>query len=572
MAEGYIKGRPDLTWWMDQIRAGELYRQKEAFQTDWERWRRYYKGQFRKGVLPVNIFYSMVRTLVPRVYFRNPAVSVRPSMPGYINMAFALVLNRIDNKLIDGMDLKGAAKDMVQDSFFMGTGIGKLGYGGEFTSSPGFMGPVSAPVGKGGEFLEYSSNVYADMPWFMRISARNFVVPDRCRRISEARWVAHKIRRPTDDVKSDKRLRNTESLVGYVDDTSYAGSSIMRRLDEIDLYEVRDRKYQRVFVFSPNAGGGRLLLDPEQDKLQERRHPFFPLVLNPDSDCFWGLPDAKILEPHQLELNEINTQIMKHRRLSLIKFLFEQGNITEDELAKMVSEDVGAAISVNDISKIIHWQVANIPQDLIQAKQLVIQDVRDAIGFSRNQMGEYQSRRGDTSATEASIVQQGSEIRVDERRDAMADLIRDMIVEMNEIIFDKWDEQMIVDVVGPGGVPIWVSIQPSMLKAGRYNVKVDPDSVATRSRESREAKAAALYTLLKTNPLIDPVKLTQYLLTEIDGVELDDLMRILPPPEAGGPTGVLNPAQFAGVVQQSMGNMQGKGQQASIPSESGGEQ
>ena len=70
-------------------------------------------------------------SIVPRIYFRNPSISLVASKPGLENMLFAQVLERIDNKLIKRMKIKNQIKLMVQDAFMFGTCVGKLGYRSE---------------------------------------------------------------------------------------------------------------------------------------------------------------------------------------------------------------------------------------------------------------------------------------------------------------------------------------------------------------------------------------------------------------------------------------------------------
>jgi hypothetical protein len=554
VAEGYTYGKPNTSWWLEQINAGIEYRKKYAHEGSWGRWRQYYRGQWKTGVLPVNVFFSMLRQVVPRVYFRNPAVSVTPAMPGFLNMAFARLLHRIDNKMIDQMGIKHEIKDMIPDAFLKGTGIGKLGFGAEFSPTP--TGDSSAPEGSKGERYEYNSRVMDGMPWFARCCPGTIIVPDGVRRLHEARWIGHWIKRPKSDVESDPRLRGARDLPA----TSKAAGpesnySVRKLVDMVDLVEIRDRKYSRVFVMAPYGHEGTVLYSGP-DKLQDRRLPFFAITFNPDDEVFWGVPDAQILEPAQLERNEIRTQAMKHRRVALVKILYEKGVLSPEQAAQMVSEDVGAAIEIDgDLARIEKMQISNIPQDLVIHEGQVEHDSREVMGFGRNQMGEYQTRRGDTSATEAAAVEAGSDIRVDERRDVVADMLVEVIQEMNEVLFDEWSVEQVVDVVGPGGVPIWVRVDPALLRAGRYVVKVDPDSATQRTRQQREAKSVGIYNLLKTNPFIDPMKLTHYILHEMEGVELDDLLRAMPPVENGAQQGVLNPGQFADMLQQGMGEL-----------------
>ncbi len=196
---------------------------------------------------------------------------------------------------------------------------------------------------------------------------------------------------------------------------------------------------------------------------------------------------------------------------------------------------------------------STIPKDLFVAAQAIVQDVRETVGFSRNQFGEFNSQSGDTTATEANIVRQASEIRVDERRDMVADMLVEVMETVHQIIFKFWTEETVVDVVGPGGAPIWVRLAPSLLKEGRYNIKVDPDSSVPETRALREAKAVQLYQLLRTNPLIDPVQLTQYLLHELHGVQFDDMMRVLPAVQGGQQE--VGMEGLAGLIGQSVNQL-----------------
>lgn len=545
MPDGYVRTQPDETWWIDQVNAGLEYRKKWAYEGSWERWRQYYRGEWKSGILPVNIFFSMLRSTVPRVYFRNPKVSIVPTIPGFLNMAFAQLVNRLDNKVLNMMGLKAEVKDMIQNAFLFGTGGGKLGYGGEFSVAP--SPDEEAPVSRSGERFEYHQNIMGGLPWFISLHPREIVYPAGCRRPRGARWWAHVVKRPLDDAKRDPRLkvpRDTQS--DCVEPHARDGAKLVPL---VTMYEIHDRKFQKVFVIIPTAPSGNRVAVFEDDILSTRRHNLFDLIFNADTECCWGIPDSQILEPQQLEMNETRTQMMKHRRIAVAKILAKRGTISEQEMAKLVSEDVGAVVNKDTDDPVDIIQAAHIPPELISWVGIIQQDVRDTVGFSRNQLGDFQSRRGDTSATEAAEVAEASDIRVDERRDAVADMLTELVTEMHSVMFNFWDSEQIVELVGPGGGPIWVRVDPKMLKHGRYTVRINPESGAHRTREIREARALNVYKILKDNPFADPIKLTKFLLTELEGVEMDDLMRALPPPQGGGEGGPVSPFQLANIIQ-----------------------
>ena len=561
MAEGYIeKGtRPNVSWWLDQVKAGEAFRKKYALEEKWSTWRDYARGQWRKGIMPVNIYFMMMRTLIPRIYFRNPSVSVIPAMPGFENIAFAKTLQRVDNKMIDQMKLKREMKRCIRDAIMFGTGVPKIGFGAQFTPTPNF-GATEEPIAKQGTRFEYRDNVFKDMPWVARVHPKDFIVPSGLEVFEDARWVGHRVRRAVDDVRNDPRLENRSEI------RSSKVSDIIRPpiegfarqpVEMVDLYEIRDKKRAKVMVINPYARDkARLMYFGDDEFLINGAFPLFPIQFNDDDEVFWATPDSQIIEPQQLEINEIRTQSMKHRRLTLMKLLYKKGSISEEELEKMLSEDVMAAVAIDgELSDVKSSEAATIPQELLLEEEKIMSDVRELLGLGRNQFAEYgKSRTGKgnpPTAFEASVVKMASELRVDEKRDILADTLVAIVEAIHVIIFNHWSTEQVVDVVGPGGVPIWVKYTGDMLKGGQYNVKVDPDSSLPETKEIRMEKAVQTYSLLKSNPLIDPMRLTQYLLSELHGVQFDDMIRMLPPPSQG-PNGPVAPQQYGNLIQQQL--------------------
>lgn len=522
--------KPDGTWWLTQIRKGIEYRKKAAFQGEWDTWRRYYRGEYLDGnVLPVNIFFKMIRTIVPRVFFRNPSISISSTKPGDDHYMLAQILERIDNKLIRQMKVKQSIKTMTQHALMYGTGIGKIGYGAQFTPTFDYT-DSGAPDGKRKKHrfkVEYNDLVVPDMPWFMPVHPGSFIVPSGCVNHHDARWVAHWMRRHIDDVKDDPRLRHTSDINVNRAHASELMKGGERAQNEglVDLVEIRDKKSGMVFVIAPYHNAKILYAD--HDEMMDGGHfPFLPLIFNEDDQYFWGVPDSKILEPQQRELNEVRTIMMKHRRASLIKLLVESGAMTPDEAEKLSNESVAPVVMVNEggLTRIKTMEAANIPQGLLTMDALVQKDVQEILGLGSNQFGEYAPGSADRSATEANIVNQATQIRMDERRDSVADLLVDMFDQVNPILFELWKEEQVIDLVGPGGVQIWVQFRPEELMHGGYNVLIDPDSTLPETKQIKEQKAVQVYQLLSQNPLIEPHRLTGYLLRAFHGAEFDDML------------------------------------------------
>lgn len=527
---GYVNGKPDIGYWLGEVRRGIAYRKKYAKQSEWDRWRRYYRGEWPLNTLSVNIYFRMLRTVVPRVYFRNPSISITNTRPGAEFEALSTIIERIDNKLIRTMKVKQSVKSVVQHAWMFGTGAALTGYGGVNQYIPGDFS-TSLPM-HGKERVEYSETVRDDMPWLLPMHPGSFIVPAGLDNFANARWFAQWIKRPLYDVMTDPRLKNTKNLKPSSSHDSFklpSGVDAMVNSDMIDLVVIRDKKFRKVFVIAPYATDKELLF--ADDDLQiNGRMGCYPLIFNEDDEVFWGVPDSIIIDPQQREINEIRTLQMRHRRLSIVKAFVKTGTMSPSEIEKMTDEEVLSVIQVDgEMSDFKFADVAQEPAGLRMAGMEVMNDVRENLGFSRNQSGNFDSGMGGGSsratATEASIVQAASEIRIDERRDMTADLIADAFTDINTVIFDEWKDEQVVGLLGPNGLPIWVAVKPEALKGVEYIMNIDPDSALPETKATRSQKAVQVYTMLKANPLIDPEKITKYILRELHGVEFDELMR-----------------------------------------------
>ena len=533
---GYIHGTPDKEYWLGEIRRGIQFRRTYAHEHRWNTWRNYYRGNWPRGVLPLNLFFRMLRTVVPRIYFRNPSISVQATKPGPDQAAFAQLIERIDNKLMRTMRMKDQIKKITHQAWMFGTGIGKRGFAQEFHPSPDIMGDESAPGARmrGAPIsrVEYHSNVQDNMPWFLKTPTGDFIVPTDTCEFEEARWYANWIRRPQFEVQNDPRLKGVRDIQpsspGQSLLSGQPASTSRKRTDTVDLIEVHDTMTQKVFVIAPYHGDKISFFD--DDRLQiNNRVPFYKVIFNDDDEVFWGVPDSVILEPQQLEINEIRTLQMKHRRLTLLKLMYKKDSIEITQLEKLLNGEVMAAVEVKgELSDIDTFQVADMPAALQTAALEVMGDVREGMGFSRNQAGEYsEGKSKNPTATEASIVQAASEIRIDERRDMLADMIVDVFEDIHTDIFDRWNDEQVVQIMGPDNVPLWVAFKPEMLKAARYEFQIDPDTAVPETKNLRMQKAIQTYTILKENPLIDPELLSKYLLREMHGVQYDNMLRTM---------------------------------------------
>jgi hypothetical protein len=545
-----VTAKDKLDDWDKAIDLGIEYRKKYGYSDSWQTYKNYYRGEFPTAtgtkLLPYNITYSMARTLIPNLYFRNPYVTLSPrfKMGTQLRMdVHAKIVEAVDNWLLQEMSVKREMKTGALDSFFCNRAIWKIGYDSQFGFVPsktegklGMSDTTFTSFDKKGNLNEYNINVKPGMPWVLRINPEDFIVPFGVRTLDESPWAAHRVIRPLEDVKGDSKYKNTKELTGthlekIYKDTKRADfyKQMEKICDWVEIWEVRDRKKKEIFAFVP--GYPEYLREPEEDLLQIEGLPFVDLCLNEDTDYYWGSSDCKIFEPQQLECNEARTQAMLHRRIALVKFLVDKNVMSQDEIDKMLSENVGPAVRVNGPpATAVTMITPHIPPDLVQWVDKIRDDVRELVGFSRQDSGELPSGR--RTKYEVGVAQMGKEIRIDERRDMMAESLTDIIRKVNQVIFDRWDSQHVIQVVGYDGARYWVQYTKDAI-VGEYNIKVDVESMTPMTKSMKRQELVQLIGSLAKYPRANLDYLMKMLVREFDYL---DALQVLPeaPEMAGG--------------------------------------
>ena len=113
---------------------------------------------------------------------------------------------------------------------------------------------------------------------------------------------------------------------------------------------------------------------------------------------------------------------------------------------------------------------------------------------------------------------------MDERRDIVADALVKMMRKVNQTIFERWDMEKVVQVVGFDGAKYWVSYKGKENRA-EYNLRVDVESMTPRTKQMKKREIVELIQALSKNPRANIDYLMKMLLREYEWV---DAMKVLP--------------------------------------------
>jgi len=451
--------------WLTEIENGLLYRREYGKEEAWAKNEKNYLNDLDSDtIVGSNLVFAMGDTLASSLNVPDPEFVVTAETQEAV--ATQPIVESIDNWLVGKMKLKRAADVAVINGYLFGNLILKIGFDSEFGYSPYYdIGPGNNPYGmtftqfdRKGNRIEYR-DIEPGMPWVTACSPHDIVVPWGTQFIDSAPWVAHRIIRPTADIKADPKYVNTSRLEPRmsVEDymQSYGALIQSRMLDRYNtqttyenrtqlthtiLWEIHDRQTGRIIVVSPDYDK---FLRRDIDAIQRAcGHPFVSHSFVTHPRAFWSTPLAYYLGQIQNEQFDIAMQAVKQRRIACLKFLARDKGMSEAERNKLLSGDVGAVGLVKG-----SWPLGDIFKEVPQGTNKLLEldmqsksnraDARETIGFSRNDLGEeLQSTR--RTGIEARFINRGSQRRVSRRAGAVIGLYVDTIMKVNQLLFSFW--------------------------------------------------------------------------------------------------------------------------------------
>jgi len=534
-----------VTIWKERIKLGIKWRERTSGKNDsqWTRFKQFFRGdwwgdayktadiQFSpqtqlEEYVPTNRMFAYVRALLPNIYFRNPGIyvakgMVAPGPDGQLVDDRQIVQDAADY-LKRELQLKRVIKKTVLTTLLTGTGFVQIGFGSQFIAD-------SSDEVLTGNRLGYASNIKPGLPWIKNINPSDVVVPWGCKDFQDTPWCAVRAWRRIEDVRVDPLYRHRDKFTATAKpDTSgdKTRGETGKPSNWVELWEIRDLQTGQLLILSD--GSDRYHYQDE-DVLQIEHFPLHMLGFNEDPDTCWNISDLKIMEPQQLELNDVRTHEAAYRRRLLSEILADPSAIVDEKTLNRLGDAANAAkvVMVNKPRENIMQLTTSIPPDIAAAGERIDSDIRFEVGFSRNQAGELATGR--RTAKEVSVADRSSQLRNDERRDITADFVG---VVMNSVLQSSFKLMRETVVKRITGGRMWHVRDPAMLP---YDLGLEINAEETRQldRAGVADGLLALHERLRVDPIINPVALTEMVLHGLKNIGLPITPAQLINPEVG---------------------------------------
>ena len=409
--------------------------------------------------------------------------------------------------------------------------------------------------------------------------------------------------RPLSEVQDDprfprsrrKRLKATETRNGIVShrkgaqSSSAAPTSSERAVEEdeamirgYDIYDFQNNEYLVLPECGLEGQNEEFLLDGEMPPGMEHG-PFRFLKFTEDIGTEWyPVPDATDMAIVNQEYNLTRSQMFIHRDHTKSRYQVKEGTFSgegvdaEEEMAKLAHGPDGTFVRVTDLNGIQPIQKASLDNSFMMAVPNIAQDFNEVGGMP----GESRGVADADTATQASILATGAELRNNDRRDNQ---VQTWLTEIGRVLLmsgqanAELDTLVIEKVVEATGVAPFKARRLTRDELiGEFEVAVEVGSQRAKNDPRVLQQIATFMGNMGQSPLLGLMKgLNRRIL---DGMGLDPVLadeiyeasqaflQSQQKPEQGSPESPAGPQGQA--LQQMLGQMGG---QPGVGSAAGGD-
>lgn len=563
------------------------WREDEGYDALWERLIDLYAGKhFPQGLsnedrIAVNLAFATVNVIGPSVAVNHPKITVQARQPEDEDRA--VILETAINYWWRHFKFQPEIRLAVKDYLVIGHGWLKCGYRfveeevdrPEEEVQADFVRQREEADGYAAEHPEFAAEmptdddimasveytttrVAEDRPFAERVAPRDIFVDPEATHPNNMKWIAQRVVRTLDEVRSDKRykanVRNKvesdtevpERWLGRTPKRKY-GDDIKR----VTVWEMYDVQAGTMCVFTD---GGEDFLVPPRPQPYTFGHPFRMLRNYDVTDRFYPIGDLEALEPLQQELDKTRSQMMNARKRYVPKYLYRKDAFdkrAEGDLASDVPNTMVPVIGNLPLTDVVQpLEISLVPPDFYNQSDIITNDINAVSGvneYSRGQLPEI--RR---TATEASIIQDASNARAADKLSQIEGLIGEIAANLVALAQQYLTGEQVVRIMGANGAPIWVPFSRDDI-VGEYDFEVEGGSTQPQNETFRRQTTMQMLNTL--SPFMGP---------EGSGAPLDARAVLAHALRYG--FGVKNPEQFMSQVEPLLVDAtQEGGEQAGLP-------
>lgn len=530
--------------------------------SQWRQTLENYRGLYFTGArpndvsLPVNVVQSLAGVLVPSVYFRDPAIRLRATIPNtdlLVSFHEAWL-----NYSIRRTRLKRQMWRSILDAYLFGVAHLKIGWetvvekAYDPATDPETGEPLKDTAGNplllddaGNVFVEETSGrvrmlieqdghgappgrdypmlneyVEREKPYAIRWSPWDFLKDPSSLMLdnSDAEWICYRSSVPVEEVRENPYYENNKE-VEPTHEPSYIRSLRNRERfregirDNVTLYELYCKKYDRStnsyrMYMKVFAEGHDEFLFNDVSPLATRGFPgvSWGFLLNPESGD--PLSPVEILRPQIDAINVARTQAANHRERFHHKYLYKKNRgITERDAKRFARGGIGSVLGVKldddnaDVRKAFQAaETPPLPPELWQEIENYWNDIRRVDGTPPTHLGGSDVAR---QATQASYIEGAIGVRMSMKQDIIADAVLEAMSKWTDLARQYADNKWTTKVLGSDGAEQWQTMIVSEAIPDDFDSMADMHLSSYQGSQNTKAELREFLNLVANLPGIN---------------------------------------------------------------------
>lgn len=587
--------------WETRVEAG-LKHLEDKLDHRWKSMLNMYRNQYPKNAklgdyeVTVNMVRAITGIVIPAVYFRDPTVRCQPRIAG---TEFQCKLTEeLLNYYLRELRVKRQVKKIILDALLFGRGYMKLGYevqvevedvepiedpetGEQITNAVGeplvrdpegnvyilqggvlrpFMNADGTAVSPGNLLPHLHEDIRREQPYMLRWSPWDVIVDPDCTdvHLGNAMWVGCRSILPLEEVKNHPLYTGTKDLQGTKEPDylrEVRNKHLLRDEDDVErveLYEIWHKEYNKntknyEMKWKVMAKGhDRFLLDEPSPYIMEG-FPLEVLTFEIDPESRDPQSPIEIVMPQMEIINVSRSQYTTHRERFNQKYVFNRSaGITDRDAKNIAQGPAGAFIGVkmdpqipvgNAIAPVV---VPPMMAEIYNDAEIAFEDLRRIFGLNDYHLGGTGIGR---EPTEASYIENAFSVRLNEKQDAVGDLLHESLRKVKQIL-QQWADFETQFQITHQGEQVWATfvVADNIPKDLEFVIDIHTASFQDKATERKDMldllnitaaipevnKLPILERLFKTYGFPDPNMLIQPVAPPVTGPDGQPL-------EPGGP-------------------------------------
>ena len=518
-----------LARYRKKISASKKWRKEESYDETWKRLIDLYRGRHYEHFtdedrILVNMAFSTINVIAPSIAVNYPKITVAAINPE--NADNAVISEAVVNYWWRHRDIKGQFRRGVKDMLIVGHAWMKVGYKYVEEERIGDDEDVNDP-NVPENYTQTTYNVLEDAPFVERVSPFDIFIDPDGTNMDDIKWIAHRVRRPISDVRTDRRYnKSAREDVSAVSFSRYSTDEPTHRKindrDEgyADIFEFYDLRNDTVSVFAESAD--TFLIKP-QKMPYAFGHPFVMLRNYDVPDQFYPIGDLEAIEPLQRELNSTRSQMMNHRKRYARKYLFRENAIDSNGRAAMESDEDNVMVPVigdMPLGDVVAPFPALInPPEFYNQSSMIEADINSISGVGEFMRGGVSEIR--RTATEIGAMQDAANARTADKlatiERGVAQIGRRLLGLSQQFLTGTQTAR----ILGRDGQPVWVKYDRDYI-AGDFDFDVVGGSMMPNNESARRSQALELVNSMApfaSAGIVDMAKLAAYVLQTGFGIK-----------------------------------------------------